>query len=67
MGNPGREIPGHDEGKLDMGKRCFILEKPCFDIYFLLIFNNFFFKLREVNTEFCFCLLLSLSFANGFL
>lgn len=48
MGNPGREIiPSHDEGKLDIGKRCFILEKPCFDIYFLLIFNNFFFSIEK--------------------
>ena len=52
MGNPGRKIPSHDGGIRDIGKRCLILEKPCFDVYFLLTSNNFFFlKLREVNTD----------------
>ena len=59
MGNPGRKIPSHDGGIRDIGKRCLILEKPCFDVYFLLTSNNFFFFKIERGKH--------RPFANGFL
>ena len=36
-------FPVMKEGN-DIGKRCLIPEKPCFNTYFLLLLNNFFFE-----------------------